>query len=156
MSTYGLLRAEGTAFLNELMHALHDGGLLVTQRGEFPLVTLTDKGERVMRGGGRYRLVWPARRRESMVKDGPASLTAADLEELAPFDGMLYERLKDVRKRLAERDGVPLYAVFSNKTLEAFVRLRPQSLEAGMRIKGVGPAKAEKYLGDFLVVLRGG
>jgi ATP-dependent DNA helicase RecQ len=154
LSTYGLLRGEGTAFLNELMHSLHDAGLLVTQRGEYPLVTLTPGGERVMKGDAKYRLVWPESKKESMVKDGPAGLTADDLEELAPFDGTLYERLKDVRKRLAARDGVPLYGVFSNKTLEAIVRLRPQTPEAGMRIKGVGPAKAEKYLEEFLAVLR--
>jgi ATP-dependent DNA helicase RecQ len=156
LSTYGLLREEGTAFLNELMPSLHDAGLLVTQQGDYPLVTLTPKGERVMKGGGKYRLVWPTARKETMVKDGPASLTADDLEELVPYDGALFERLKDVRKGLAERDGLPLYGVFSNKTLEAFVRLRPQSVEAGMRIKGVGPAKAEKYLGHFLKVLREG
>jgi ATP-dependent DNA helicase RecQ len=150
LSTYGLLKAEGTAFLNELMHALHDAGLLITQRGEFPLVTLTERGNEVMRGSGDYQIVWPEARRDSMVKEGPAVLKAEDLDELAPFDGSLFAQLKDLRNDLATRDGVPAYVVFSNKTLEAFTRLRPKSVQAGMRIKGVGPAKADKYLAPFL------
>ena len=153
LSTYGLLKSEGTAFLNELTHALHDAGLLITQRGEYPLVTLTPRGEEVMHGKGNYRIVWPRARKETMVKDGPASLHAEDLDELAPFDGTLYSLLKDLRTDLAARDGVPPYVVFSNKTLESLTRLRPKSREAGMRIKGVGPAKADKYLDPFLAAI---
>jgi ATP-dependent DNA helicase RecQ len=154
LTTYGILSEAGTAFLNELMHALHDAGLLVTQRGEYPLVTLTKRGEEVMRGNGRYRIVWPQARKESMVKDGVSGgVNGEKLDELAPFDGALFDRLRDQRNDLAQRDGVPSYVVFTNKTLEAFARLRPKSVEAGLRIKGVGPAKAEKYLEPFLKVI---
>ena len=76
------------------------------------------------------------------------------VEELAPFDPRPYSRLKDLRNRLAKAQGVPLYGVFSNKTLEAFTRLRPTTVEAGMRIKGVGAVKAERYLEPFLELLR--
>ena len=154
LTTYGILKVEGTAFLNELMHALHDAGLLVTQRGEFPLVTLTKRGEEAMKGDGRYRIVWPQARKESMVKDGgTGGVNGETLGELAPFDGTLFTMLKDLRNDLAKQDGVPSYVVFTNKTLEAFARLRPKSVEAGLRIKGVGPAKAEKYLEPFLATI---
>ncbi|MEE3179262.1 MAG: RecQ family ATP-dependent DNA helicase, partial [Verrucomicrobiota bacterium] len=36
LSTYGILKGKGTAYLNELFHSLHAAGLLVTQRGEYP------------------------------------------------------------------------------------------------------------------------
>ena len=151
LTTYGILSEAGTAFLNELMHALHDAGLLITQRGDYPLVTLTKRGEEVMKGKGRYRIVWPKARKESMVKDDVGiGVNGEALDELAPYDGVLYSALKDVRSDLAQQDGVPTYVVFSNKTLEAFTRLRPKSVNAGLRIKGVGPAKAEKYLEPFL------
>lgn len=152
LSTYGLLKVKGTAYLNELFHSLHDAGLLVTQRGEFPLVTLTPRGEQAMKGKGGYRLVWPAEKGESMTKDGPGEL----VEELAPFDPALFARLKDLRMQLADEHRVPPYGVFSNKTLEAFVRLRPKSREAAMRIKGVGAVKAERFLSPFLDVFRDG
>ncbi|NNC88791.1 MAG: ATP-dependent DNA helicase RecQ [Akkermansiaceae bacterium] len=145
LSTYGILRRKGTAFLNELFHAMHDAGLLVTQRGEYPLVTLTKRGEMVMKGESACRLVWPNGR--SGDKDRVAELAA---EAAGPFDGVLFSRLKELRNNLAQSDGVPAYAVFTNETLEAFTRLRPASVESGMKIKGVGPAKAEKYLPRFL------
>ncbi len=150
LSTYGVLKRQGTAYLNELFHSLHDAGLLVTQRGEYPLVTLTPRGEMVMKGEGSYKMVWPESGRGRMTK-GRAEEVA---EEAGPFDAVLYTRLKDVRTRLARENRLPPYGVFSNKTLEAFTRLRPTTVEAGMRIKGVGAIKAERFLEPFLEVMR--
>ena len=141
LSTYGILREKGTAFLNELFHSLHDAGLLETQRGEYPLVTITARGEKVMKGDGKYRLVWPA---------GGKASGAGLAEDEGEFDPALYSALKDLRNDLAVRDGVPAYLVFSNKTLEALTRRRPRTLEEGLAVKGVGPAKAERYLEPFL------
>ena len=152
LSTYGILKEKGTAYLNELFHALHNAGLLVTQRGEYPLVTLTSRGESVMKGEGRFKLVWPEARRETMTKGDAGELVA----ELAPFDPLLYTRLKDLRNDLAREYRLPPYGVFSNKTLEAFTRLRPTTVEAGMKIKGVGAIKAERFLNPFLELLREG
>ena len=72
-----------------------------------------------------------------------------EMEEF-DFDAGLYSRLKDVRTRLAKEAGVPQYLIFPNKTLEYFTRLRPKSMEAGLRIKGVGEVKASKYLQPFI------
>ncbi|MDA7891123.1 ATP-dependent DNA helicase [Akkermansiaceae bacterium] len=148
LKTYGLLKKEGTAYLNALARSLNNGGLIVTQMGEYPLVTLTPRGEQVMMGKTSYSLEWPS-------GDGN-SKTPADGVELKDlgFDGRLYDRLKDVRTRLAKAAQVPAYVIFSNDTLENLARLRPKTMDAGLLVKGVGEAKAEKYLEPFLKVIR--
>ncbi|MDF1712169.1 MAG: ATP-dependent DNA helicase [Akkermansiaceae bacterium] len=148
LKTYGLLKKEGTAYLNALARSLNNGGLIVTQMGEYPLVTLTPRGEQVMMGKTSYSLEWPS-------GDGN-SKTPADGVELKDlgFDGRLYDRLKDVRTRLAKAAQVPAYVIFSNDTLEHLARLRPKTMDAGLLVKGVGEAKAEKYLEPFLKVIR--
>ena len=55
---------------------------------------------------------------------------------------------------LAAAASVPAYVVFSNATLEFFTRLKPKSVAEGLRIRGVGEVKAEKYLDAFLEVIR--
>ena len=60
LSTYGILKDKGVGYLNALMRALADGGLVMTVSGEYPLLTLTPLGERVMRGEAAFTLVWPA------------------------------------------------------------------------------------------------
>jgi len=152
LTTYGLLKEEGTAFLNELFHALHDAGLVTTQRGEFPLVTLTARGEQVMKGQAKCRLVWPGRKKEPPADETSGALTGS----AADFDAQLYLRLKDLRNRIASEQGVPAYVVFPNKTLEALARIRPTTEEAALRIRGVGAVKAQRYLAPFLEAIRSG
>ena len=148
LKTYGILKKEGTAYLNALARSLNNGGLIVTQMGEYPLVTLTPRGEQVMMGKTSYSLEWPS-------NDGGSKTSAnrVDLKDLG-FDGQLYDRLKDVRTRLAKAAQVPAYVIFSNDTLEHLARLRPKTMDAGLLVKGIGEAKAEKYLEPFLKVIR--
>ena len=76
------------------------------------------------------------------------------LDELA-FDENLYQKLQEKRAQLAVDAGnVPAYVVFSNQTLEFFTRLRPKTREQGLSIRGVGEVKADRYLEDFLAVIR--
>ena len=152
LSTYGILKGKGTAYLNELFHSLHAAGLLVTQRGEYPLVTLTSKGEQAMKGEIEYSLVWPETLRESTAKSSGGGAEAEG--ELPPLDPVLYARLKDLRTSLAKEHRLPLYGVFSNKTLEDLARIRPTSEEEAMGIKGVGAVKAERFLAPFLELFR--
>ncbi|MDB4761556.1 ATP-dependent DNA helicase [bacterium] len=148
LKTYGILKKQGTAYLNALARSLNNGGLIVTQMGEYPLVTLTPRGEQVMMGKTSYSLEWPS-------NDGGSKTSAdgVDLKDLG-FDGQLYDRLKEVRTRLAKASQVPAYVIFSNDTLEHLARLRPKTMDAGLLVKGIGEAKAEKYLEPFLKVIR--
>lgn len=148
LSTYGLLKECGTAYLNELFRSMLQAGLVVTQRGEFPLITLTPRGESVMLGKASFQLVWPQMQAESGVKDDHLVM-----EEFG-FDAELYSRLRDLRDRMAKSEKVPAYQIFPNKTLEYFTRLRPASMTIGLRIKGVGPVKAQKYLQAFIDEIR--
>ena len=73
------------------------------------------------------------------------------MDELVPVDAALYERLKKVRLDLARAHGnVPAYMIFPDETLRAFARLKPKSVEAGRRIRGVGEIKAQRYLPAFI------
>ena len=152
LSTYGILKDKGTAYLNELFHAMHSAGLVVTQTGEFPLVTLTKKGESVMKGEGSYNLVWPEQR---SARGKKVSAEAGEVQGgLPPLDASLYTRLKVLRNELSRQYRLPPYGVFTNKTLESLARMRPTSIEAAMKIKGVGAVKAERFLKPFLELLR--
>ena len=160
LTTHGILKTEGSACVHALLKALETEGLVTTQRRDnFALLTLTARGAEVMKGDRGFRLHWPDRDRMLSPagrvaegrKDGPANLA---LEELA-FDETLYEKLRQKRAQLAEEaGGVPAYVIFGNQTLEFLTRLRPTTMEAGLRIRGIGGVKAERYLEPFLQVIR--
>ncbi len=152
LSTFGLLKEEGSAYVFALLAEMEKAGLVATRKTPYPLLGLTRRGAAAMKGDRSFQMAWPDRSR--IAKSGKAKETAQDLEGLA-FDETLFDRLKDVRKRLAEEAGnVPPYVVFSNQVLECFTRLRPTNEDQALKIHGVGKVKAERYLAPFLEAIR--
>jgi len=150
LSTHGILKEVGTSYLNELFSSMTQAGLVMTQRGEYPLFTLTPRGASVMMGRSKFQLIWPGSQSKSKRRDAEAPVA---MEEFG-FDSQLYSRLTDLRFALAKIENVPAYQIFPNQTLEILTRLRPTTVGEGMRIKGVGPSKAGKYLQPFLAEIK--
>jgi CubicO group peptidase (beta-lactamase class C family) len=71
----------------------------------------------------------------------PARVVVGDGASLE--DAELFQRLRDLRKRLADEHGVPAYIVFSDATLRAMAELRPAVDADLLDVPGVGPAKLE-------------
>lgn len=71
---------------------------------------------------------------------------------LASTDGdpELLELLKALRKKLADRYGIPAYMVFSDKTLKDMAAKAPKTEAEFRRVHGVGEVKAEGYGPAFL------
>jgi ATP-dependent DNA helicase RecQ len=74
--------------------------------------------------------------------------------ELAAEDEALFQRLRELRKSLADRQRVPSYIVFSDKVLVEMATRRPSNEIELLEVSGVGPAKLRKYGSEFLAVLR--
>ncbi|HWB06018.1 MAG TPA: RecQ family ATP-dependent DNA helicase [Verrucomicrobiales bacterium] len=153
LSTYGLLKEEGAAFVQSLLRELEAAGLLALSGGDYPLLSLTERGAAIMKSGGSLQLNMPAA--TSMVHPRGNAKTEPDVELTeVGFDEALYKKLRELRSTLADRDSVPSYVVFSNQTLEFLTRLRPTTAAAALRIRGIGERKAERYLEPFLEVIR--
>ncbi len=116
------------------------------------MVTLTPAGADFMKSGGRLRINWPAAASggQRPAQGGAAVVQLAEMG----FDEALYRRLRETRSAMAAREGVAAYLIFNNQTLEFLTRLRPRSMAEGLRIRGIGEAKARKYLEPFLEVIR--
>ncbi|RMH16834.1 MAG: ATP-dependent DNA helicase RecQ [Gemmatimonadetes bacterium] len=80
---------------------------------------------------------------EAVLADEPAD----------PGEAALFERLRQVRRALADRQGVPAYIVFNDATLRAMARARPRTPVDLLAVPGVGPAKLERYGEAFLEAL---
>ncbi len=66
----------------------------------------------------------------------------------------LFQTLRELRKSIADRQGVPAYIVFSDKTLRAMAEACPSTQEQLLGISGVGPLKLERYGEAFLEAVR--
>jgi len=78
--------------------------------------------------------VWQRRRRQATAEP----------------DDRLFERLRVLRKAIADRDNLPPYIVFSDSTLKEMSEKRPVNKAAMLAVKGVSEAKYERYGEAFL------
>ena len=142
LTTYGILSDKTTGYLNALFRSMAEESLVITQAGEYPLMTLSERGEAVMKGEVEFELRWP----DEVAK--PQGLEERD------FDPQLFSMLKDLRFKISKRAGVPPYVVFSNKILESLTKYMPTSTEQALEISGIGEGKAGSYLPAFLEMIR--
>ena len=82
------------------------------------------------------------------------SATAAGVER--PASDPTFQRLRALRKELADARGVPAYIVFSDQVLWDLIDLQPRTPEEMLRVPGIGPAKLQQYGDVFLAALRDG
>ncbi len=73
--------------------------------------------------------------------------------ERSPSDPT-FQRLRTLRKRLADERGVPAYIVFSDQALWDMIDRRPTTRSEMLNVSGVGPAKLDQYGDAFLEALR--
>jgi len=67
-----------------------------------------------------------------------------------------FERLRALRKRLADERNVPARIVFNDATLRAMAEFRQTSPAELLDVPGVGPATLERYGEAFLEALTRG
>ena len=71
-------------------------------------------------------------------------------EILSPTEFARYARLRALRKRLAEAEGTPVYAIFSNEQLAEMARLEKPTKAALGRIEGIGEKRLAQFAEPFL------
>jgi ATP-dependent DNA helicase RecQ len=78
----------------------------------------------------------------------------APARDVAAPDDELFQRLRALRRALADEEGVPAYIVFSDAVLTRMASSRPTDEASFLAVPGVGPAKLARYGDAFLRLLR--
>lgn len=159
LSTYGILSALTDAKMKALFRAMQEGGLLQSSGGDMPLLTLSPKGEDVMKEKAPARIT---RRGWSQATAGttkPAGFNAQGPRLIAGLingrmDKELYNHLAELRKDLAAEFRMPVYRILNTETMRAMATTKPTSIEAAARLKGIGPWTQRTTLPAFVELIR--
>ena len=109
---------------------------------QYPILKLTEKGREVLFGRAKFEIV--RRKEEAEEEQG----------ERQPCNEELFERLRPIRKRLADAEGLPAFTVFHDRTLREMARYFPDTPEKMRKITGVGDVKLRNYGNPFLREIR--
>jgi superfamily II DNA helicase RecQ len=65
----------------------------------------------------------------------------------------LFDKLRQLRRELAEKQGIPVYAVFTNDHLAGMIKSKAASLKDISKLPGAGEARVKQYGEAFLKIL---
>ena len=116
----------------------------------FPTMSLTPAGWAFLRNRESLTLTRP----QAAPPDEASRDSATPHGEAPAPDPALFEKLRALRLDVAREEGLPAFMVFSNATLHEMAGRRPPSAAEFARLRGVGPAKIEKYGARFLAAVR--
>jgi ATP-dependent DNA helicase RecQ len=75
-------------------------------------------------------------------------------EETKHYDEELFEKLVALRKKEAQKKGLPPYVVFQDPSLEDMAAKYPTTMQEFQNIVGVGAGKANKFAGPFIRLIQ--
>ncbi|MDR1621158.1 MAG: DNA helicase RecQ [Synergistaceae bacterium] len=158
ISTWGLMREYPKEELKEMVDFLVADGFLEVADGEYPVLKFTRKTLPFL--GGEEKL--SMRKRAGRVLSGPGG--QAPRQERKPetpgrtrpesANEELFQRLRAVRRGLADAQNIPPYVVFSDAALHGMCAALPENESEFLAVPGVGQAKLERYGAHFLQALR--
>lgn len=142
LSTYGigkeLSRPAWAAVGRELMRL----GYVAQAEGEYPILELTEEGMNVLRSRAKITLTKPL----ALPKTKRTVRREGDIE----CDEILFARLRELRKKLADERGVPAYIIFGDATLRQMARDYPVRVAELEGITGVGEKKRAEFGETFV------
>ncbi|MEI6082825.1 MAG: ATP-dependent DNA helicase RecQ [Verrucomicrobiota bacterium] len=155
LSTYGLLAEQGSDYVWSLLDSLIRAGCIAVGGDRFPTLSITDLGREVMLKQKTIPLTMPAANVGAASAPRPARKKAAGTAATPPADynNNVFEALKKWRRETSTRMGIPAYVVFPDKTLQELARLLPESPADLLNVRGIGPAKAQRFGEEALAVI---
>ncbi|MBU0474469.1 MAG: DNA helicase RecQ [Bacteroidetes bacterium] len=141
LSTYGIGKEHPREVWLSISHQLIVRGLL-TKDFEFGGLQITDRGYAALKG-------------EVEVKgklDVETKFESKSITNLE-YDKKLFGVLRSARKNIADKSGLPPYAIFPDKTLIEMATFFPTTEKDMKNIHGIGEAKYNKYGAKFILFI---
>lgn len=142
LSTYGIGKEYRKQEWMRLARLLVQQGYL-DQEPTYQTLRVSPKAAAVLRGQER---VWGVMREPARAVNG----TRLNVEH----DAILFERLRVLRKDMADLAGVPPYVIFNDRSLLEMSARLPQTADDLLNVHGVGQRKLEQFGKAFLEVIQ--
>ena len=114
----------------------------------YGVLKITEKGLKVVSGEDKNPF-FIAEDREYDLAQTKADSDQVQVQQSGGLDEVLFNQLKDLRKKVAKKQGIPPYTVFMDPSLEDMTVQYPISIEEIAKIYGVGDGKAKKFGKEF-------
>ncbi|PLS24787.1 DNA helicase RecQ [Bifidobacterium imperatoris] len=165
LPTFGMLKDANTALIRDVLNQMATDGYLSIAEGRLPIVQFGEHAAKTVAPDFHYEIKKVERKSSSHAANRGAyaggavgdseSGSAVPLSSYVPNDdaGALFQKLRELRRTIAQEIGKPPYIVFSDKTLRDMAVIRPVTNAQFLAVNGVGEHKLELYGKRFMEVV---
>jgi ATP-dependent DNA helicase RecQ len=146
LSTYGIGRELKRSAWQAIGRELLRLGLVEVAPGKFATLQITDPGRDALRTRSSITLTKPVEKPEPRERKRAGAIEC---------DEVLFEKLRLVRRTIADERNVPAYVIFSDVSLREMARSYPATRPDFRRIPGVGEQKLREFSEPFLTAITG-
>ncbi|MCK5466061.1 RecQ family ATP-dependent DNA helicase [Candidatus Parcubacteria bacterium] len=145
LSVFGIVQDFKKDEINHLMKALISLGFLKVEPGKYPTISVSQKGVQFLK---QKELLELPKMREDLEEQGEGSS-----RRKIKYDLDLFEKLRILRKQIADENNVPPFMIFSDVSLQEMAHYFPIDKDNFSKIQGVGTKKLESFSKAFLNVI---
>ena len=143
LSVYGMVRDVSANDLKDAIDQLVDIGLIERATDGLPVLSLTADGRKFIKDHGSVTLIKRESSKATFVKPGPTS----------NYDEALFEKLRRLRKEIADGLNLPAFTVFHDSALRQMASEMPINRSEFGRIRGVGSTKLQRFGDRFVAAI---
>ncbi|MDY3317428.1 DNA helicase RecQ [Riemerella anatipestifer] len=123
-------------------------GYIIKDIETYGVLRVSKKGQNIISGKDKEPFLI-AEDREYDLAQTKADSDQIQLQSGGGLDKVLFNQLKDLRKKIAQKQGIPPYTVFMDPSLEDMTVQYPITIEEIAKVYGVGEGKAKKFGKEF-------
>ncbi|PST48828.1 ATP-dependent DNA helicase RecQ [Bifidobacterium callitrichos] len=166
MPTFGMLKDVPEARIRDVLSQMATDGFLYIDTGRLPIVKFGRRAAETVSPDFRYEIKRVDRRSDRSPRGAGTpnstvygstganggSVGTSGVDDYVPSDeeDALFERLRALRRTIAQEIGKPPYIVFSDRALRDMARIRPVTDAQFLAVNGVGERKLDQYGKRFM------
>jgi len=140
LSTYGIGKGRTADEWKMLGRSLIHQGLLGQTTDGYPVLKLNKRSWQVFRNELEVKVAVDIQQTKAQATSNPRKEEAE----------LLFEKLRKLRKQIADRNSLAPYMVFADSSLKLMAQVRPQTLIDFANLSGVNEYKAQQYGTNFI------
>jgi ATP-dependent DNA helicase RecQ len=142
LTTFGLMKEYSKETIKEIIAYLIAENFIDVRGDKYPILALNVKAYSLLKGESELYI------KRIITKEAPK---AKKVEHKISND--LFERLRGLRRIIAEEHKVPPFIIFSDTTLKDMCAKLPVTSDTMLEVSGVGKFKLEKYGDRFIEMI---
>lgn len=145
---FGIGKTESENFWKSIIRQATVQNFLQKDIETYGVLKITEKGQKVIDGKNKNPFLI-AEDKEYDLEQSKADSDKVQVQQGGGLDQNLFNQLKELRKTVAKKHGIPPYTVFMDPSLEDMTVQYPITVEEIGKVYGVGEGKAKKYGTEF-------